>query len=84
MSVHLLLKENKIISLCFLDKGDDFQNVIHSPYFINTDFIIILLYKILSILQNNNLIFFPGSNQHEFKDIFEFLKTPSLSIKSLN
>lgn len=84
MSVHLLLKDNNIISLCFLDKGDDFQNVIHSPYFIKTEFIIILLYKILTILRNNNLIFFPGSNQHEFKDIFEFLKTPSLSIKSLN
>ncbi|WP_338636102.1 GNAT family N-acetyltransferase [Spirobacillus cienkowskii] len=84
MSVYILCKENKIVSLCFLDKGDDFQNVIHSPYFIKTEFIVILLYNILATLQNNNLIFFPGSNQNEFKDIFDFLKTPSLSIKSLD
>ncbi|APJ04904.1 GNAT family N-acetyltransferase [Silvanigrella aquatica] len=84
MNIFYATNNNQIFSLCFYNKGDDFQNVIHSSYYTNRNYLFILIKEILSINKGKDIIFFPGALSHEFEDVFDFISIPSMSIKTLN
>lgn len=84
MSTYTIKKEQQILATCFYNKGDDFQNVVHSVYYTNRNYILLLLSKIILNHEGKDIIFFPGALFQDFKDIFEYISIPSMSIKTLN
>ncbi|KAB8031056.1 GNAT family N-acetyltransferase [Fluviispira multicolorata] len=84
MQMYLLNFETRLYSVCFINKGDDFQNVIHSIYYKEINFIVILLNKILAKSKDEELIFFPGVHAHYFSELFDFQEIPSLFLKSIH
>lgn len=84
MKIYFLKKNKSILSVCFLHKGDDFKNVIHSSYYENISYVIILINKIILDQNKHEIIFFPGIFYKDFENIFEYISIPSMSIKSIN
>lgn len=84
MQLYYILNEDNILGVCFFNKGDDFQNVIHSSYYKDKNYALILIYSIFKENKEKDLIFFPGAYFQSFVDIFEYISIPSMSIKSLN
>lgn len=85
-NMHLFIAEinEKIMAISFLNKGDDFRNVVHANYYNNRNYILKLIQYILKINNENDLIFFPGAFHNDFKDMFNYINLPLMSIKSLN
>jgi Acetyltransferase (GNAT) domain len=84
MNIYFIRNEQQILATCFYNKGDDFQNVIHSAYYLNRNYIFLLISKIFLNNKGKEIIFFPGSFYNDFEDIFEYISIPSMSIKTLN
>lgn len=84
MNVYLIKNGQQILATCFYNKGDDFQNVIHSTYYIDRNYIFLLISKIFLNNKGKDIIFFPGALFYDFQDIFEYISIPSMSIKALN
>ena len=84
MSLYYLTNNQNIIATCFYNKGDDFQKVIHSAYYLNRSYIFFLLSKIFLQSSNKEIIFFPGSLYKDFDDVFNYFTIPAMSIKTLN
>ncbi len=84
MNVYIIKNDQQILATCFYNKGDDFQNVIHSAYYRNRNYIFLLISKIILNNKGKDIIFFPGSLFRDFEDIFEYISIPSMSIKTLN
>ncbi|WP_186646063.1 GNAT family N-acetyltransferase [Fluviispira vulneris] len=84
MQLFILSHEKKICAIAFVNKGDDFQNVIHSLYFSEFNYSLILLHDVIVNNNEEELIFFPGSHSSKFFSLFDFQSIPSLFLKSLD
>ncbi|BBH54476.1 GNAT family N-acetyltransferase [Fluviispira sanaruensis] len=84
MQLYLLSYDQTICAIAFINKGDDFQNVIHSIYFNNFSYALALLQEVIVKNTEEELIFFPGSHSSEFFSLFDFQSIPSLFLKSLD
>lgn len=85
-NMQLIISEldGNIIAISFLNKGDDFQNVIHANYFTKPKYLIAQIEYIFKFNNENDLFFFPGVFYKEFKNFFNYISIPLMSIKSLN
>lgn len=84
MQVYYLTHNQKLCAVGFLNKGDDFQNVIHGIYFSHLDYAILLINKLfLQEGKNKKLHFFPGAFAKEFSTLFEFQMMPAMYAKVL-
>lgn len=85
MKVFLLWNKEKIAAVCFLNKGDDFNNVIHGIYFSNKEYAIILVRKVyMKESHNKKFYFFPGVFHDDFKNVFTFGVMPTMYAQILN
>jgi hypothetical protein len=82
MEISYLTHNQKIGSVCFLNKGDDFQNVVHGIYDLNTDYANLLIESILKKQkQTSNFYFFPGAFYEKYKPYFKYEVLPTMYIK---
>jgi predicted N-acetyltransferase YhbS len=84
MKMYYITENQEIMGVCFYNKGDDFQNVIHSSYYKDRKYALILIHNIFEENKEKDILFFPGAFFSNFEDIFEYVYIPSMSIKSLN
>lgn len=83
MNIYFATLENTLCAVCFYNKGDDFQNVIHSTYYSNRDALFLIINNIISNNKDKASLFFPGALYKDFIDVFDFQSIPSMSLKSL-
>lgn len=84
MSLYYCECDNKVTAISFLNKGDDFHNVIHANYFNDKIYALYLINYIFKQNKEKDLIFFPGVFHKEFESFFSYIALPLMSIKSLN
>ena len=85
MQMYYLLHKEKICSVCFLNKGDDFENVIHGLYYSHPDYAILLSAETISkISKPKKFYFFPGPFFSEFAELFDYQVLPSMYVKIIS
>ena len=85
MKVCYLRKNNEIQALCFFNKGDDFDQVIHGIYFTQPKYILVLMKYILQTEKGKNkFYFFPGIFSDEFSSLFNYEIIPTMYAKIIN
>jgi hypothetical protein len=82
MSIYYLLKKDEIKCVCFFNKGDDFENVVHSTYYEKKDYILYIIKEILK--KKKEVIFFTGPLYKDFESHFMYENIPCMFLKTFN
>ena len=84
MKIVYLTHNQQLCSVCFLNKGDDFENVIHGIYYLNVDYAIVLIKDLFLKEGRKKLYFFPGAFFEDFSHLFNYKLLPAMYVKILN
>lgn len=82
MKIFMLIEDEKLCSVCFLNKGDDFQNVIHGIYYLHADYAKLLIADVFHKQKKKESFYlFPGVFYQDFLDVFDYQTMPTMYVK---